>query len=47
MGPNKRQQTGEMLIGTGQMSDWSEKSIKELLLIASFSIHYSIIISNI
>jgi hypothetical protein len=40
---DKRQPYGEMLIGSGQLSDWSANSIRSHLQKASFSIkHYNI-----
>jgi len=44
--PNKPQLYGQMLIGKGQLSNWSAKSNRWHLLNASFSINYSNIMSN-
>jgi len=44
--PDKRQLYGQMLIGRGQLSDWSAKSIRWHLLNTSFLINYSNIMSH-
>jgi len=44
--PNEWQPDGQMLIGKGQSSDWSVKSIRWHLLNASFSTNYSNILSD-
>jgi len=44
--PDKGQPYGQMLIGRGQLSNWSAKSIRWELLNASFSMNYSNIMSN-
>jgi len=46
MEPNKRQRNGHMLIGRGQTSDWSMKSIKWHWLNPSFLMDYSNIMSD-
>ena len=44
--PNKWQPDGQMLIGRGQKSDWSTKSINGHLLNECFAINYCNIMSN-